>query len=122
LHRVGIDLIDVADVGESIAAFGKRYLDRVFTPAERAECGGSVARLAERFAAKEATMKALGRGDEALAWTAIEVTDGGDGRPVLALTGQAAELAARRGLRHSAVSLTHQRDHAAAVVLMEADR
>jgi holo-[acyl-carrier protein] synthase len=67
-------------------------------------------------------MKALGRNDEGFGWKSIEVMRADDGQPTLHLSGEAARLAQRRGVRSLAVSLTHERDHAAAVVLMEANR
>jgi len=77
------------------------------------------ARLAARFAAKEAAMKALGRGDEGFGWKSIEVKRADNGQPTLHLRGEAARLAQRRGVESFAVSLTHEHGHAAAVVLME---
>ena len=59
---VGIDLADISAVRDSIDHFGARYLDRIFTPGERAQCAESsdpTPHLAARFAAKEATIKAL---------------------------------------------------------------
>jgi holo-[acyl-carrier protein] synthase len=123
---VGVDLVRVADVAESIAAFGQRYLDRVYTPAEVAYSladGGSsdapARHLAARFAAKEATAKALQSGDEPLDWRQIEVERHGDGSCGIRLHGAARALARRRGALHFAVSLTHERDYAAAVVVSQ---
>ncbi len=60
--RVGIDTVEVAAVEAAIAAHGDRYLERVYTPREVADCNGDAERLAARFAAKEATFKALRAG------------------------------------------------------------
>jgi holo-[acyl-carrier protein] synthase len=121
--RVGIDLVGVRTVREAMAEHGARYLRRVFTDGEIADCGGleqpDALRLAARFAAKEAALKALRAGDAAVPWTAVEVVRGPDGAPELALHGTAAELAARAGLGELAVSLTHEDGHAAAVVVGE---
>ena len=76
---VGMDLVDVAEVEESLARFGDPYLQRVFTPREVAACGGDARRLAACFAAKEAVAKTFDAGDEALDWRSIEVL-GGTGR------------------------------------------
>ena len=54
-----MDLVEIDEIRDSIQSFGERFLGRVFTPAELNECGASPARLAERFAAKEAILKAL---------------------------------------------------------------
>ena len=115
--RVGLDLVSVAAVAEAVEAHGDRYLERTYTPAELDECAGRPDRLAARFAAKEAAMKALDPGDEALPWTSIAVRRAAGGRPALELTGAAAELAAVRGLTRFEVSLTHDGDYSAAIVL-----
>src|SRR5687768_5865211 len=78
-HAVGIDLVHVTEVARSVATFGTRYLHRLYTPDELAYCldGGSPAvvaeRLAARFAAKEATFKALRWGNRPTDWRAVEV-------------------------------------------------
>jgi holo-[acyl-carrier protein] synthase len=118
--RVGIDLVSVADVEGSMATFGQRYLDHVFTRAEqRAAAGPDAAnRLAARFAAKEAAVKALRLHPDTVApWTSIEVRTDADGWASLALTGGPAETAARAGLGDFVVSLTHEGGFAAAVVM-----
>jgi holo-[acyl-carrier protein] synthase len=114
---LGIDLVSIHDVEDSIRTHGKRYLDRIYTPAELAECGLEAHRLAARFAAKEAAMKALGRAEEAVAWTSIEVRSDSAGRPTLALSGTAAVLARDRNVATLSVSLTHEPPLAAAVVV-----
>jgi holo-[acyl-carrier protein] synthase len=117
--RVGVDLVETATVREAIITHGDRYLRRIYTEAERLDSGSDPVRLAARFAAKEATMKALERGDEPLPWRSIAVTRAASGSPSLVLEGPAAELARARGIRSLALSITHERDHAAAVVLAE---
>jgi holo-[acyl-carrier protein] synthase len=119
--HVGIDLVSVERIRDSVARHGERFLDRVYTPAERAASAGSPSQLAARFAAKEATMKALGRDEEGLAWRAIEVVEGEHGRCWLRLTDGAAVLAAARGVTNLSLSLTRQRDRAAAIVVAEAN-
>lgn len=119
--RVGIDLVSVEQVKGSIADHGRRYLRRVYTEQELVESRSEPRRLAARFAAKEATMKALGRGDEGFGWRAIAVAGGPDGQPRIELTGPARKLAQRRGLQSIAVSLTHEREYAAAIVVIEAE-
>jgi holo-[acyl-carrier protein] synthase len=121
--RVGIDLVAAVTVAEALAEHGERYLARVYSEREVADCGGPEApdalRLAARFAAKEAAMKVLRVGDAAVPFAAIEVVRGPDGAPELALHGAAAALAAAAGLRSFAVSLTHEHEYASAVVLAE---
>ena len=116
--RVGIDLVKAAAVQAALDEHGERYLRRVYTDAELAEAAGDPLRLAARFAAKEAAMKVLRpHADDAVPWPAIEVVRGEDGVPGLLLHGRAAELAAGAGLTAFAVSLTHEDEYAAAVVV-----
>ena len=114
---MGLDLVSVESVAEAIATHGERYLRRTYSEAELRDCAGEPERLAARFAAKEATMKVLDRGDESLPWTSIAVHRDATGRPSLVLSGAAAELAERRGLGAFELSLTHEAGYAAAVVL-----
>jgi holo-[acyl-carrier protein] synthase len=116
--RVGIDLVKAATVREALADHGERYLRRVYTDGEIAQCDGDPLRLAARFAAKEAAMKVLrpAAGD-AVPWAAIEVVRGPDGVPAVTLHGAAATLARAAGLSDFAVSLTHEDEYAAAVVV-----
>jgi holo-[acyl-carrier protein] synthase len=124
--RVGIDLVAVADVHESVCAHADRYLTRIYSSRELADCMGhpsavAAERLAARFAAKEAAMKVLRQGgeeaDPAIPWSAIEVVRDASGAPGLAFSGRAAELAREAGVATVAVSLTHERTYAAAVVV-----
>jgi holo-[acyl-carrier protein] synthase len=117
--HVGLDLVAAEQIRESIARHGDRFLERVYTPAERAASGDNASRLAAGFAVKEATMKALGRTEEALGWRSIEVIGGADGDVSVRLTGGAAALAAARGVTNVSVSLTRRRRNAAAVVVTE---
>jgi holo-[acyl-carrier protein] synthase len=116
-----MDVVDVRDVEESVAQFGDRYLRRVFTTQELAACadGVDVRRLAACFAAKEATLKAIATGDEALDWRSIEVSVTPSGEARVALRGGCAESAARTGIVRLSVSVGTTRAHAAAVVLAE---
>ena len=116
---VGIDLIEIAEVHESIRTFGDSYLHRVFTPAEIRESGGSARHLAARYAAKEAVMKALSC-RERLPWHSIAVVDDDFGRPSVELTGAAAEAAEAAGVGAIAISFTNGGSCAGAIVLMEA--
>ena len=116
--RVGIDLVRTSDVATSITTFGDRYLRRVFTDAEVAYANASpdqsAARLAARFAAKEATMKALDLSERGVNWNDIEVVKLPSGAPSIVLHGRAAEAADNVDL---SVSLSHEGDYATAVVL-----
>ena len=114
-RSVGIDLADVEEIRESIRVHGERYLQRVFTDDERRDCATSARRLAQCFAAKEATMKALAC-RERLPWHSVTVGRDMTGRPAIVLTGPAAQLARERVVQ-LAVSFSSVDAHAVAVVL-----
>lgn len=120
--RVGIDTVSVAAIADSLARFGERFTRRLFTAAEVADAGavhGDTAlheRLAARFAAKEAVIKALDWPEAGVGWRDIELTRGPGGRPALTLHGRAAGLAHAQGVRNWAVSISHEGGHACAVV------
>jgi holo-[acyl-carrier protein] synthase len=120
-HTTGIDLIELDRFARVLARHPQRLLERVFTPAEVAHCRGRISELAVRFAAKEATMKALGTGVRGVAWRDIEVLPNRRGKPLLLLHGTAAARAERIGLRDADITLTHARDYAAAVVVAHVD-
>jgi holo-[acyl-carrier protein] synthase len=119
--RVGIDLVMVSRIAESLERFGERFLRRVFTDGEIAYATAAPAltaeRLAARFAAKEATIKALRLRDRGIDWRDIEVRRTATGFVELALRGAAREAAARCGAGELAVSLSHEGDFATAVVV-----
>ncbi len=94
----------------------ERFLTRHFTAAERSECGGSGARLAARWAAKEAAAKALGTGIGPIGWHELEICCSENGAPTLRLYGAAADRARVLGLTAWSVSLSHTAQHAVAVV------
>lgn len=119
--RVGVDIASVVAVEESIATFGDKYLGRLYTAGERADCQGhpsaAAASLAARFAAKEATLKVLMAGEDVPAWTDIEVRRREDGSCRLRLSGRAEQLAQQRGLSDWSLSLSHEGPTAVAVVI-----
>jgi holo-[acyl-carrier protein] synthase len=119
---VGTDLALISQTEASVARFGERYLQRLFTPAELADCAAKqdarFASLTARFAAKEALLKALQpEPTETPGWTSIEVVTRASGAPSLQLHGDCAQLAAARGVTSLSVSLTHEGDYASAVVV-----
>jgi len=113
----GIDLIEIERVADVIARQGDRFLQRVYTPRELADCGGRSESLAARWAAKEATAKALGCGIGDVGWQEIEIQRDENGAPSLHLYGEAARLAEERGLATWSVSLSHSQSHAIALVV-----
>ena len=90
---LGNDLIDIRRIEATIERFGDRFLDRVFTPIERARSDRRATRAAsyaKRFAAKEACAKALGTGlRHGVFWRDMGVVNLSSGRPTLVLTGGA---------------------------------
>ncbi len=125
--RVGIDVVSVAEVVESLAAHGERYLARVFTSHELDCCRGGAdggylpEALAARFAAKEAVVKVLRPVGVRPEWRSIEVRRGGGGWCEIRLTGRAADLADEAGIGDVTVSLSHERAVAAAVAAARCD-
>jgi holo-[acyl-carrier protein] synthase len=106
--RVGTDVEAIAEVAAALDRWGERYTRRLFTVAERAECGDAAARLTARFAAKEAALKVLAPDDDLVPrWCSIEVLTAANGAPSLLLHDEAAELARRRRLGPMSVSLSH---------------
>lgn len=117
----GIDIVEVARIAQMAAQHSDRFLERCFTPAERAYCEPNRRvneHLAARFAAKEAVLKALGTGlDDGLAWTEIEITRDPRGRPGIRLSGRADTLAREMGVDSWLISLSHTEHYAAASVI-----
>ena len=90
---LGSDLIDIRRIEQVIERFGDRFLDRIFTDAERRKCdrrANPAASYARRFAAKEACSKALGTGfRHGVFWRDLEVVNLASGQPCMRLTGGA---------------------------------
>jgi holo-[acyl-carrier protein] synthase len=120
---LGTDLIEIERIERSVARFGERFLERVFTPGEIAYCHakkGSAESFAARFAAKEAGAKALGTGiSRGVSWKEFEVKRKPGQRPELHLSGRAAEIARELGVKRMSLSLTHSREMSMAVVVAE---
>lgn len=120
---LGIDRIEIARVARTDERFGARFGRRVYTDAEWAYCRSRprpAQSLAARFAAKEAAMKALGLGwPGGIAYRDVEIIRAATGAPSLRFTGGAARRAERLGVARAVVSLTHDRTHAAATVILE---
>jgi len=120
---IGIDLVEVARLKRLLEEHGGRASARLFSPAELALAASSasaVETLAARFAAKEAAMKALGTGwSGGVGFRDVEVGRDAAGAPSLALAGAAGERAKALGVTRLHVSLSHTRDHAQAIVVLE---
>jgi holo-[acyl-carrier protein] synthase len=120
---IGTDLTEIERVRRTIERFGERFLHRVYTAGEIAYCmrkKGFAESFAARFAAKEAAAKALGTGiSRGVGWQEFEVVREPGGRPTLLMRGRAEEISQTLGVVRVSLSLTHTRDLAMAVVVME---
>ncbi|MBL9155342.1 MAG: holo-ACP synthase [Verrucomicrobiales bacterium] len=123
IHGIGTDIVETSRIADSIERYGDRFLDRVFTAAERAYCDGMkhpARHYAARFAAKEAVAKAFGTGFGAdLNWTDVEVIRHPGGQPAIVLHGIGRETAARLGIGRIHVSLSHADHYATATAWAE---
>ena len=121
---LGTDMIEIARIEHSVTRYGDAFLHRIYTPAEIAYCRlkrrNAAESFAARFAAKEAAAKALGTGiSRGVTWREFEVIRFPGQRPTMHLAGRAAAIAARLGVHHLALSLSHTRDLAIAIVIAE---
>ncbi len=110
---LGIDLAEVPRVRHLLRKYGERFRERCFTDHEWEYAHRYVdpsARLAARFAGKEAVMKSLGAGWRRIHWRDIEITGGG--APQVNLTGTAQRRAEMIGVTRVLVTITHTNDQA----------
>lgn len=110
IRGIGVDIVEVQRIEDAVTRWGDMFVGRIFTAAEHERAGTARARsmrLAARFAAKEAVMKALGLGWRAMAWRDIEITNDRLGKPIVTLRGAARKAAQRQGIAHVHVSLSH---------------
>jgi holo-[acyl-carrier protein] synthase len=114
---VGIDIIEVERVGKVYAKHGERFLRRVFTELEVQQSRGKIARLAGRFAAKEAISKALGTGLHGVSWREMEIVQLRSGRPSVRLHGMAQLRARQLGLSAFDVSMADLAQFAIAIAV-----
>ncbi len=119
----GVDLAEVGRIRDAITRYGRRFIDRIYTPAEIAYVerkANRFERYAGRFAAKEAGMKAIGTGwRRGVRWQDFEVTNLPSGRPTLQLHGEAARIAEQLGVKLISLSITHTAELGMAHVILE---
>lgn len=119
----GVDLADVDRIRHAIERHGRRFVERIYTPAEIAYVerkANRYERCAARFAAKEAGMKAIGTGwKRGVRWRDFEVRNQPSGRPTLEFYGVAAQFADNLGVRNIALSITHTAVQPMAIVILE---
>ena len=119
----GVDLAEVPRIQASVARFGRKFIERIFTPGEIAYVerkANRFERYAARFAAKEAGMKAIGTGWRiGVRWQDFEVANLPTGKPTLLLHGVAAQVALRLGVKNISLSITHTEALGMAHVILE---
>jgi phosphopantetheine--protein transferase-like protein len=113
--ELGIDIIRVSRIKDSMARFGERFIGRVLTPAESAYVRGRPETMAGRWAAKEAVSKVLGLGVRGIGWRDIEVERLPTGQPAVKLHGRAARRAEQLGMGRIALSISHESEFAVAI-------
>ena len=119
MHHIGIDIIEIARIEAAIASLGDAFLKRIYTESELELCRRKPSSLAARFAGKEAVIKALGQQGEGISWKDIEILADASGKPVVHLHGKAQSQANNLKLDEFAISLSHSREYAAALVIGE---
>ena len=125
---IGIDVCDVNRVSKTLDKFGERFEQRCFTKLERKKCQDSFSKkncYAKRFAAKEATSKALGTGiKNGVSWKQIEVENLKSGKPVIKLYGNAKKMLEsmlpKNMTSNILLSITDEKEYAQAFVIIEA--
>lgn len=119
----GIDIAEIARFERFVRENNRPLLDRLFTRREYEYCTArrfSAQHFALRFAAKESFLKALGTGlRDGINWLDIEVVNDNLGKPVLELSGKAAEFFGARGGGSCHLSLSHDAGCAIAMVVLE---
>jgi len=119
----GIDLVEVTRIASMLDKHGDAFMARCFTDAERTWLSGykfPLPHIAGRFAAKEAVVKAVGTGfRDAISWLDMEILPDRLGKPVIVLSGAAAQIATDLGIRHWHISLSHTDTAAVATAIAE---
>jgi holo-[acyl-carrier protein] synthase len=113
--ELGIDIIKVARIRDTLAKFGRRFSNRVLTSSEDRYVRDRPETFAGRWAAKEAVSKVLGLGVRGIGWRDIEVVRLPTGQPSIKLHGRAAARAEQLGMGRIAVSITHESEYAVAI-------
>jgi holo-[acyl-carrier protein] synthase len=115
MTELGIDIIRVERIRQSLERFGQRFTNRVLTAAEQRYVRDRPETMAGRWAAKEAVSKVLGLGVRGIGWRDIEIERLPTGQPAVRLHGRAAARAEQLGMGRIAVSITHESDYAVAM-------
>jgi holo-[acyl-carrier protein] synthase len=125
IHGIGTDIIEVKRIRSMLERHGERARNRLLTEAEQAgsaKFSDPSPHIAGRFAAKEAVLKALGTGlIGAMTWRDIEIRTDPNGRPTVALSGEVAAEAKKRGIAGIHISISHTADYATAQAIAISD-
>ncbi|MBI4491079.1 MAG: holo-ACP synthase [Deltaproteobacteria bacterium] len=125
---VGVDMVEVARIQRALEdpRIGRRFRDRVYTEREIRYCEkkrqGKYESYAGRFAAKEAVMKALGRGwGSKVGWLDIEILPAPGGKPEVSLHDKTSAFAHELGIQRLSLSITHTHRYAMAYVIAQGE-
>lgn len=123
IDGIGIDLVENVRMERIVHKWGQKFLNRIFSDGEIEYCGRHAhasIHYGARFAAKESFLKALGIGlGMGVKLNDIEVVSNENGKPSLRLRGEAEAEIKKRNISSIHLSLTHTREYAAAIVIME---
>jgi holo-[acyl-carrier protein] synthase len=118
IFGIGIDVVEIERIEESIEKFGDKFLDRLFTPEERAYCDSQKlphVNYAGRFAVKEAVAKSFGTGiGKELSWLDMTILRAPSGQPTVVFTGAGKVFMENQNITSVKISLTHAKQYAAA--------
>jgi len=115
VQYVGVDIIEISRIEESVRRFGQAFIERIYTRKEVDCYKDKLPSLAARFSGKEAVIKALDA--PGISPKDIEILSAPDGKPLVTLHGQAKEKAEKLGIKMLDISLSHSREYAVAFVV-----
>jgi phosphopantetheine--protein transferase-like protein len=114
---IGVDVVDIAGFAHNYRLGQQRWLGKLFTDRELDDCAGDLAKLATRFAAKEAVSKALGSGFRGVSPRDVEIITAPTGQPSTRLHAGAAAVAATAGIGSVLISMSREQDAALAAAI-----
>ncbi|WP_092054243.1 holo-ACP synthase [Planctomicrobium piriforme] len=121
IFGLGTDIVEIVRIGEMIERHGELFLQRVYTEDEIKYCQRhkeALQHYAGRWAAKEAVMKTLGTGfTKGVGWKDIQVCNTKSGRPIIELSGGAAQVAKSVGIDNVLITISHCRAYATATAI-----
>ena len=118
-HHIGTDIIEISRIRQTIERWGDRFLNRVYTKSEQVMYDRRPHSLAACFAGKEAVVKTLEARTKGIGWKEIEILADSTGKPLVHLYGKAKNQANSLGIDRLAISLSHSREYAIALIIGE---